>query len=109
MLKETDKDGTIRYYNENGRYHREDGPAVELLNGSKFWLINGKYHREKGPTVEYSDGGKLWHINGVLHREDGPAVDCHPEIQYWLNGKKYDNVSSDEEWIKLVPKILLLG
>ena len=25
----------IEYYNENGQYHRLDGPAIEWINGSK--------------------------------------------------------------------------
>ena len=32
----------------NDRYelHREDGPAVEHINGDKAWFINGKRHRD---------------------------------------------------------------
>ena len=25
-----------------GKYHREDGPAIELADGYKAWFINGK-------------------------------------------------------------------
>ena len=48
----------------NGRYHREDGPAIEWADGTKRWYINGEYHREDGPAVEYPDGTKSWYLNG---------------------------------------------
>ena len=48
----------------NGKYHREDGPAIECSSGSKFWFLNGKRHRENGPAIEYSDGKKYWFIEG---------------------------------------------
>mgnify|MGYP003349139515 CR=1 FL=1 len=35
MKKEIDSNGTIRYYNDQGQLHREDGPAVELYYKSK--------------------------------------------------------------------------
>ena len=31
----------------NGKLHREDGPAVELTNGSKEWYLNGNRLSEK--------------------------------------------------------------
>ena len=73
----------------NGKYHREDGPAIENADGSEFWYINGKCHREDGPAVEYSDGIKYWYKNGKLHREDGPACEYANGTKYWwIEGKK---------------------
>ena len=54
----------MKYYNENGQLHREDGPAIEDSNGDKAWYFNGELHREDGPAIEYSDGDKLWYFNG---------------------------------------------
>ena len=31
--------------NEQGEHHCEDGPALELKNGSKLWYKNGQKHR----------------------------------------------------------------
>jgi len=59
-----DKNGTKKWYNSNGEYHREDGPAIEWTNGSKEWFRNGKRHREDGPGWEGSDGNKAWYIDG---------------------------------------------
>ena len=58
-----DELNTIRWYNEQGKLHREDGPAVEYADGSKSWFRNGQFHREDGPAVEYADGRKYWYIN----------------------------------------------
>jgi len=55
--------GTKEWY-LNGKYHREDGPAVEKANGDKEWWQNGKFHREDGPAVEYANGYKAWWLNG---------------------------------------------
>ncbi len=40
-------DGSKLYYNNKDAYHREDGPAVELANGRKWWYINGKQLTDK--------------------------------------------------------------
>ena len=73
--------GAIHWYNQEGQYHREDGPAAEYGDGSTHCFKNGQYHREDGPAVEYTDGTKYWFKNGQYHREDGPAVE-------YVNGSK---------------------
>ena len=85
-----DSEGNKRWYNEQGELHREDGPAVEYLNGTKEWYLNGKLHREDGPAFEWADGTKEWWLNGLLHREDGPAVEWKDGYKsWWLNDKRY--------------------
>jgi urate oxidase len=32
-------------------------------NGNKFWYLNGKWHREDGPAIECSDY-KSWYLKG---------------------------------------------
>jgi hypothetical protein len=59
-----DERGTIRWYNRKGEFHREDGPAIEYTNGTKYWCQNGIFHRENGPAVEESNGTKQWYLNG---------------------------------------------
>jgi len=60
------------------------------------WLLNGKYHREDGPAIEYPDGSKTWWLNGRLHREDGPAAEWANGYKEWyLNDKQY----TEEEYI----------
>ena len=45
IFANTDTYGNI-YYTLNGKLHREDGPAVEDANGTKFWYLNGKEYTE---------------------------------------------------------------
>ena len=59
-----DESGNKIWYNENGRYHREDGPAIEYASWIKAWLINGNLHREDGPAYEGANGYKEYWING---------------------------------------------
>jgi len=74
----------------NGKFHREDGPALEYINGNKLWYINGKLHRENGPAREYVNGDKEWYVNGQRHREDGPAIEwSHGRKEWYVNGQRH--------------------
>ena len=69
--------------------------------GTKSWYLNGKYHREDGPAIEFANGTKSWCLNGYLHREDGPAIEWASGNKYWyLNGK----CLSEKEWEKRTKK-----
>jgi hypothetical protein len=59
----------IEYLNELGQYHREDGPAIEFSDGTKYWYIKGQFHREDGPAREFPDGSKFWYLNGEYYTE----------------------------------------
>jgi len=63
MIYEIDANGDKFCY-LNGKYHRTDGPAVELSNGTKAWFLNGLLHRTDGPAIEYANGTKEWYLNG---------------------------------------------
>ena len=70
------------------KLHREDGPAAEWSDGSKYWYLNGRRHRIDGPATEYIDGTKLWFLNGKRHRENGPAVEAFSGYkEWWMNGR----------------------
>jgi hypothetical protein len=85
----------------NGKYHREDGPAIESADGTKRWLLNGYRHREDGPAVEWADGSKGWYLNGKLHREDGPAYygGIFGVKEWWLNGKEAHPETLVDLWL----------
>lgn len=86
---EVNSEGTKTWY-LNGKLHREDGPAIESVNGDKSWWINGWLHREDGPACEWKDGSKTWYKDGLRHREDGPACEYPNGIkEWWLNGIEY--------------------
>jgi hypothetical protein len=70
--------------------HREDGPAIEYVNGRKEWYLNGERHREDGPAVEYANEYKAWWLNDNIHRTDGPAVEYSDgRTEWWLFGIRY--------------------
>ncbi len=95
--KHVRSDRTVYFIKGTNIYHREDGPAQELLNGDKLWFINGRRHRDSGPAIEWGDRSKEWFINGKRHREDGPAlIHTNGRIQWWLNGKIY----TKEAWFE---------
>jgi hypothetical protein len=74
------------WLNEQGLYHRDDGPAIEWSDGSREWYVNGKNHRLDGPAVEWSDGGREWWVDGKCHRLDGPAIEkSDGRINWWVN------------------------
>jgi hypothetical protein len=102
---EIDQFGSKMWKNKEGLYHRENGPAVENINGDKEWYVNGQLHREDGPACEYANGDNLWYINGKEHREDGPAVEFKNGYKvYYLNGEKVEEkdlpMNKKEEWPK---------
>ena len=76
------------WYDSNGQFHRDDGPAQEYADGDKFWLQHDKRHRYDGPAVEYADGTNEWWLNDELLTFDE-----------WLN--KVDMSDEDKVMMKL--------
>ena len=69
-------------------------------NGAKQWFLNGKYHREDGPAVEYASEYKEWWLNGKRHREDGPAFECASGIKEWfLNDEEVHPETIVDLWL----------
>lgn len=64
LVKSVWHSGRIEYYDENGDYHRDDGPAV-------------------------IDNGQFWYKHGKFHRLDGPAYSSYKEKSYWIDGVEY--------------------
>jgi hypothetical protein len=50
--------------NKYTRFHRIDGPAVELVCGGKDWYLNGYLHRTCGPAINRPNGDIFWFLNG---------------------------------------------
>lgn len=62
---------------------------VDPHNDYRVWFQNGKRHREDGPAVERADGTREWWLNGVCHRIDGPAViRGDGTMEWWLLGEQ---------------------
>ena len=102
--------GKETWLNQDGKLHREDGPAIEYANGTKKWFLNGELHREDGPAVEHASGTKHWYLNGKRHREDGPAIEGSNGIEEWLlNGKHHREDGPAIEWANGTKKWFLNG
>jgi hypothetical protein len=91
---EVDDYQTVWYDKPNGNLHRIDGPALEYVNGSKYWYLNGQLHRTDGPALEYAGGAKAWYLNNkemteqeFLAATKTPA-DCQGKVVE-IDGKKY--------------------
>ena len=65
----------------------ENKPTCEVdENRSQRWYLNGQYHREDGPAIEHHDGTKYWFFHGERHRLDGPAVmRSTGKTKWWIN------------------------
>ena len=53
-----------KYWHQDGKLHRTDGPAIEYADGEKHWYQDGKRHRTDGPATEFASGSKSWYIEG---------------------------------------------
>jgi len=106
-----------KFWIQDGRVHRTNGPAIEYHNGIKVWCIRGQVHRTDGPAYEYPDGKKIWMQSGMLHRENGPAYEYPSGTSFWYlndklhrldgpaalvsdhtSGDEYRIVPTEEEW-----------
>jgi hypothetical protein len=84
----------------------EQSPVIS--NGTKRWISNGRFswdehqlHRENGPAIEAVDGTKRWYLNGKKHRIDGPAIEYPDEYkQWWIHGKQLTEAEYNRNEIK---------
>jgi hypothetical protein len=60
--------GSLRdfYIKENGSVQQPDGSYLSTTNGARRWFNEeGYYHREDGPALLFADGRRFWRINGI--------------------------------------------
>ena len=86
---------------------RNNQPTYRLNYGDFVWELNGKYHREDGPAIECANGTRWWYLHGKNHREDGPAVEWYTGTREWYWRGKRLEVRSQEEFEKLKPRLLI--
>ncbi len=94
-------DNGDKFWYQNGKLHRIDGPAIQYSNGDKSWYKEGKKHREDGPAVVCANGDKSWYKEGKLHRLDGPAIEDYNGVKYWyIDGKEYTEAEFNKKMNK---------
>lgn len=95
VIIKTPTDGLMikQEWYKNGKLHRLDGPAIDLVPEQQEWYKDGERHRVGGPAFVYNDpkypslSKQEWWQNGVLHREDGPARITNNSEYWYRNGK----------------------
>ena len=65
-----DNCGNQFWYNSDGDFHREDGPAVIYSSGKQEWWVYGILHRINGPAIIYSSGSQHWFVDGYRCRDN---------------------------------------
>lgn len=65
---------TELWTDDDGRPHREGGPAAVLRDGTQLWYADGLLHRAGGPAVMGPGWGEVWFERGAVHRVGGPAI-----------------------------------
>ena len=67
-----DRYGSVQWLDDEGRSHREDGPAAVWLDGTQYWYRRGRYHFAHGPADLWYDGLLRWYKDDRLLRERDP-------------------------------------
>lgn len=89
------------YYVRNGKFHREDGPAVirpespAYKHGEQGWYRDGNYYRENGgPHEEAGDGTKHWYTRNEYGEWKVDKVE-HPDgsVDIWRDGRRVERRS----------------
>ena len=92
-----------KFWRLHGKLHRDDGAAVEWVDGDKEWWWHGKLHRDDAPAVKYTTGYKAWFLHGKRHREDGAAIELASGTKMWyLHDVKYQDANA---WAQDVLKL----
>ena len=98
-----------KVYMKNGELHHDDGPAIELPDGTKKWYLEGKeYTKEEYDQlsikkdvfkITYKKDGVYYSKNGLLHRADGPAMVLNYGYKAWyIDGKRHREDGPACEW-----------
>jgi len=78
--------------------------------GNRWYEQDNRYHRLNGPSLICSSGYKYWYRRcncySHLHRTDGPALES-PNANFWYyNGSKIE-CSTQEEFERIIKLRLL--
>ena len=64
-------DDRTEWRNLDDELHRENGPAMEYVNGDKYYWKDGLLHRLDGPAQEAASGSyKAYFIEGKWYTEE---------------------------------------
>ena len=66
------RSGMVQWIDDEGRAHREDGPAEVWKDGTQWWLRHGWAHFAYGPADLWSRGTLAWYEDKKLLRGREP-------------------------------------
>lgn len=81
-----------QWENQNGNFHREDGPAITLNSGKEYWYCDGLLHNGKGPSHLSKAGNPVYTLHGMPLPFTSWLKCCDlPETQKTLMRLKYES------------------
>ena len=66
------------------------GCLINKIVKNKAWYKEGKWHREDGPAVEWADGFKAWYLNNIRYSEQDYKIAMR-KIKLEIVLKRLDN------------------
>jgi len=67
IVRKTKNHGVVSYFDENGKLHRESGPAYDDGKAHKAFYKHGEIHNLQGPAVFWPNGREEYWIEGVQY------------------------------------------
>jgi hypothetical protein len=102
-----DADGNEYWYDDTGRFHRDNAPAIIIIGNCKQWFSHDLVHRSDGPAIEYDNGDYSYYQYNQFHRLDGPAIKRGNSYYWIIKGEKID-CKDNEEFLRTVKMRSLL-
>jgi hypothetical protein len=89
---QVDRVGSFREHYQEGRLHREDGPACIFPDGTQMWYVHGELSREDGPAIVCGNGYTFWALNGrLVDRED--VLDTPDKVEQYILNQTIERLS----------------
>lgn len=87
--RKVDLYGTIRFFDNKGKLHNTDGPAVIWNNGTNEYYHHGVLHAEGRPTASFANGTLKWYNKGVLTQVYRPGRKPNTDVMIqYVDGYK---------------------
>lgn len=98
-------DGTTVWVDDQGKAHREDGPAIIYKSGAEIWCIHGKKHRLDGPAYITKKGNEFYFLDDSQVPEYEWLSDARVIKAHRIK-KLEDKEIKDDDFLRTFGKIL---
>lgn len=69
---------------------------TESSDGTKVWTLNNQLHREDGPAIEWANGTKFWYLNGI--KQEPKKYPEHEKFK--KNQSSIRQITNFIEWLR---------